>query len=146
MLRYFKVSFPPMSSHLIPAPLVLVTWKIFSTFYLTMSLHLNVGSVFSKHSIFVGLLIMILRTVWLGPALKMKTADLMWVDTLKALLVEIWLERNQKVFHDKLSTWMKRFEFARLNASSWCSLSKDFRDYYSQDIVLNWPAFTASPP
>ena len=89
---------------------------------------------------------MILRTVWLGPALKMKTADLMWVDTLKALLVEIWLERNQKVFHDKLSTWMKRFEFARLNASSWCSLSKDFRDYYSQDIVLNWPAFTASPP
>ena len=47
-----------MFSHLMPAPFVLVTWKILSTFYLTVSLHLNVGSVFSKHSIFVRPLIM----------------------------------------------------------------------------------------
>ena len=73
-----------------------------------------------------------------GPVLKMKTTDLLWVNAVKALLVEIWFERNQKVFHDKPSTWMERFDSARLNASSWCSLSKDFQDYSSQDIVLNW--------
>ena len=80
-----------------------------------------------------------------GLALKMKTTDLLRVNAVKALLVEIWFERNQRVFHDKPSTWMERFESVYLNASSWCSLSKDFQDYSSQDIVLNWPVFIASP-
>ena len=36
--------------------------------------------------------------VLVGLALRTKTADLLWVNTVKALLVGIWFERNQKVF------------------------------------------------
>jgi len=81
-----------------------------------------------------------------GPNLKKKTAECLWANAVKAFLAEIWFERNQRVFHDKSSTWMERYDSARLNASSWCSLSKFFQDYSSQEIVLNWSAFIASPP
>ena len=72
--------------------------------------------------------------------------DLVWANVVKALLAEIWFERNQRVFHEKSSTWMERYDSARLNTSSWCSLSKFFQDYSSQEIVLNWSSFIASPP
>ena len=81
-----------------------------------------------------------------GPNLKRKTAESLWTNAVKALLAEIWFERNQRVFHDKSSTWLERYDSAVLNASSWCSLTKYFQDYSSQEIVLNWPAFIAPPP
>lgn len=54
---------------------------------------------------------------------------------VKTLLVELWFERNQWVFHDKSSSWNGRLEYARLKASSWCSLFKvskiiPFKRYY----------------
>ena len=66
-----------------------------------------------------------------GPDLKKKTAELLWANAVKALLTEIWFERNQRVFHDKSSTWLERYNSAVLNASSWCSLTKYFQDYSS---------------
>ena len=35
---------------------------------------------------------------------------------------------------------MDRYEFARLNATFWCSLSKAFQDYSLQEIIVNWQA------
>ena len=64
-----------------------------------------------------------------GPDLKKKTAELLWANTVKTLLAEIWFDRNQRVFHDKSSTWWEGYDSALLNASSWCSLSKYFQDY-----------------
>ena len=69
-----------------------------------------------------------------GPALNKKTTELLWVNAVKALLVEVWFERNQRVFHDKHSTWMERYDSVRLRASSWCSLSKYFQDYSLQPL------------
>ena len=68
----------------------------------------------------------------------MKTASLLWCNAVKAILVELWLERNQRVFHNKASLWFDRYEFDRLNASSWYSLRKQFKDFSMQDILLNW--------
>ena len=56
-------------------------------------------------------------------------------------LTILWFERNQRVFHNKASPWSVRFEIARLNASSWCSLSKTFEDFSIQDISINCKAF-----
>ena len=83
--------------------------------------------------------------ILVDPALKKKTTELLWVNAVKALLVEIRFERNQRVFHDKPSTWMERYDSVRLSAPSWCSLSKYFQDYSLQEMLLNWPAFIASP-
>jgi len=78
--------------------------------------------------------------VLIGPKLNSRPR-LIWSNAVKAILSEIWLERNQRVFHDKASPWFVRFETARLNASSWCSLSKKFEDFFIQDISINWKAF-----
>lgn len=75
-----------------------------------------------------------------GPAMKKNTL-ILWCSPVKALLVELWFERNQRVSHNKASSWNDHFEFARLNASSWGSISKGFPDYSSQEIQLNWQAF-----
>ena len=75
-----------------------------------------------------------------------KIASLIWCNAVKAILAEIWFKRNQRVFHNKSSSCQNRYELARLNASSWCSLSKQFNDYSLQDIVLNWQAFILPPP
>lgn len=71
-----------------------------------------------------------------GPALK-EGPRLIWVNTVKALPAEIWFKQNQRVFHDKKLKWMDWFEAARLNASSWCILSKTFEDFSIQDLCLN---------
>ena len=52
-----------------------------------------------------------------GSNLK-KTSLILWCNAVKALLVEIWFERNQRVFHNTSSV-SDRFEYAYLNASSW---------------------------
>ena len=60
-----------------------------------------------------------------------------WINAVKAILSKIWLERNLRVFHNTTSSWSSRFESAHLNASSWCSLSKAFKDFSIQDISIN---------
>ena len=82
--------------------------------------------------------------ILLGPLLK-KKPKLLWVNAVKALLTEIWFERNQRTFNDRVSAWEDRFEFARLNASSWCTMSKTFEDYSIQELTLNWRAFIFPP-
>ena len=78
-----------------------------------------------------------------GPALKKKTASLLWVNVVKALLVEFQFERNQGVFLDKPLTRMDHFESTRLNAISWCSLSKVFtplQDYFAALASIHSPS------
>ena len=53
----------------------------------------------------------------IGPKLKSRP-NMIWSNAVKALLFEIWFERNQRVFHDKASPWLMRFETAKINASS----------------------------
>lgn len=78
--------------------------------------------------------------ILVGPKLK-PTLKLLWNNVVKSLLVDLWFERNQRVFHDRKTPWLDRFETARLNTSSWCILSKSFEDFSIQDLCLNWPAF-----
>ena len=80
----------------------------------------------------------------IGPRLKSKP-NLLWVNAVKAILSEIWFERNQRVFHAKASPWLVRFENAKLNASAWCSLAKTFKDFSISDICLNWKTFITPP-
>ena len=75
-----------------------------------------------------------------GPDLK-KTSSILWCNVVKALLIEICFERNQCVFHNTASVWSNQFEYARLNASSWCSMVKGFQNYSTHNIHLNWQAF-----
>lgn len=63
------------------------------------------------------------------PIVLDKGPQLLWFNAVKALLVELWFERNQRVFHGKTSTWLDWFEAARLNASHWCALSKTFVNF-----------------
>lgn len=63
--------------------------------------------------------------VLMGPKLK-ASPKLLWNNAFKALLADLWFERNQMVFHDKETPWFSRFEIVWLNASSWCSFSKAF--------------------
>ena len=78
-----------------------------------------------------------------GPDLK-KTSSILWC-AVKALLVEIWFERNQRIFHNTASVWSNRFVYACLIGSSWCSMVKEFHDYSTQDIHLNRQAFIVWP-
>lgn len=74
--------------------------------------------------------------ILIGPALK-KGPRLIWANAVKALLAEIWFEQNHGIFHDRKLGWLDRYEVARLNASSWCTLTKPFRDFSIQDLCLN---------
>lgn len=78
--------------------------------------------------------------ILIGPALK-KKPRLLWTNAIKVVLSEIWFERNQRVFHNKASSWIDRFEIAKINASSWCILNRIFEDYTIQALNLNWRAF-----
>ncbi|XP_038880890.1 Golgi SNAP receptor complex member 1-2-like isoform X2 [Benincasa hispida] len=49
----------------------------------------------------------------------------LWSNAVKAILTEIWLERNQRVFQDKSLLWMDPFEITKI--ASWSSLSKEFK-------------------
>ena len=63
----------------------------------------------------------------------------------KALLTEIWFERNQQIFHDKESPRTEIVCSAERNAAAWCSLNKEFENYCIQDICLNWDVFLSQP-
>ena len=77
------------------------------------------------------------QQVLMGPVFKKKTW-LIWANLSKAVLVEIWFERNQRTFHGKETHWPDRFEIASRNAAAWCTLHKDFEAFSIQDISLNW--------
>lgn len=76
----------------------------------------------------------------LGPLVAPKS-KILWVNAIKALFLELWLERNQRIFHDMHLDWLDRFESACLKVSSWCSLSKPFVNCTIQDICLKWKTF-----
>lgn len=67
--------------------------------------------------------------------------NLLWVAVVKAILSELWLERNQRNFQSSHISWFDRFESACLKFSSWYSLSKLFVGFLVQDIYQNWDAF-----
>ncbi|TYK21876.1 hypothetical protein E5676_scaffold494G00090 [Cucumis melo var. makuwa] len=70
-----------------------------------------------------------------------KTPRIIWEILSKALLIEIWIERNQRIFHDKARQRAEIMHAADLNAAAWCSLRKEFVNYSIQDICLNWNVF-----
>ena len=102
-------------------------------------LHLNCGSAFSKPFnicwVFYQNFKKNATQILAGPTLKKKAVDLLWVNEVKDLLVEVWFERNQRVFHDRPSIWMERYDSACLNATSWYSLSKISRILFAGDFV-----------
>ena len=69
-----------------------------------------------------------------------KKSRIIWVNLLKALLSELWFERNQHIFHDKARERAEIMRAVDLNATTRCSLKK-FPNYSIQDIYLNWNAF-----
>ena len=58
----------------------------------------------------------------------------------KALLAEIWFERNP-IFHEKARAWSDVMDTAKRNATAGCSLGQKFNDYSIQDLCLNWVVF-----
>ena len=63
----------------------------------------------------------------------------------RSLIVEIWYERNQRIFHDNKRIWSDIINTAKCNATAWCSLNKDFKDHSIQDLCLNWAVFISQP-
>ena len=78
-----------------------------------------------------------------GPYLSKKKPFLIWVNLIKALLAEIWFERNQCNASPmiKKRDWVDIVEISKRNAAAWCSSNAEFKDYSIQDICLNWTAF-----
>ena len=72
-----------------------------------------------------------------GPSLP-KKSRLIWLNLSKALLAELWFERNQWIFLDKERPRPEIFPSTKRNAAAWCSLNKEFGNYSIQDICLNW--------
>ncbi|KAA0068192.1 mediator of RNA polymerase II transcription subunit 8 isoform X2 [Cucumis melo var. makuwa] len=73
-----------------------------------------------------------------GPPLP-KKPRLIWLNLSKALLSELWFERNQHIFHGKEKPRLEILLSAKQNAVvAWCSLNKEFGDYSIQNICLNW--------
>ncbi|XP_038903695.1 uncharacterized protein LOC120090219 [Benincasa hispida] len=75
-----------------------------------------------------------------------KSTRLLWCNAVKALLADLWFERNQRIFYNKATSCQDRLEAARRQASSWCLLSDPFRAYSLSDFNLNWEAFISTPP
>ena len=124
---------------------IYVVWikNTFSTFFrvsLCSKLLVWLLQIFNFRWVYDGSLSGNVLQILSGPDL-MKTSSILWCNAVKALLVEIWLERNPCVFHNTTSVWYDRFDYAHLNASSWCSMVKGFQDQSTKDIYLNWQAF-----
>ena len=49
--------------------------------------------------------------ILIGPRFK-KQPQLLWINVVKALLVEIWFEQNQRVFKNKVTCWIDRYKIA----------------------------------
>ena len=79
-----------------------------------------------------------------GPRLP-KKSSIIWDNLSKALLSEVWFERNQRIFLDKARPRAEIMLAAELKAASWCSLKKEFAHFSIQDIYLNWAAFLSHP-
>lgn len=74
-----------------------------------------------------------------------KRPQINWENMSKAMLVELWFERNQRIFHNKARDWFETSDTAKRNAASWCSLNKEYNEYSIQDLCLNWAAFISQP-
>ena len=75
-----------------------------------------------------------------------KKPNLIWVNMEKALLAEIWFERNQRTLYDKERGLFDTVDTTKRNAAASCSLNAEFKDYSIQDICLNWTAFIRHSP
>lgn len=65
-------------------------WKLFSIFNLVWAFNED----FKSNVI----------SILIGPALK-ESPDLTWINVVKAVIAEIWFERNQRVFHNNSFSW-----------------------------------------
>ena len=95
-------------------------------------------SIFNIIWVFDGSLCSLVLQLLEGPLL-LKKPRLLWLNLLKAILSELWFERNQRIFHDKEKPSSEVLSAER-NAAALVSLNKDFGAYYIQDICLNWAA------
>ena len=55
-----------------------------------------------------------------------KKHQLIRLNLLKALLLELWFQRNQQIFQDKKRSSSKIFNSVQFNVAAWCSLYKNF--------------------
>ena len=100
MSQYFKESFPPMPLTSGLPPFMLITWKISSTFYFIVfasKCWFFLLQAFNFCWVFYHVFKNNVSQILAGPDLKKKTAELLWANTVKTLLAEIWFERNQIV-------------------------------------------------
>ena len=64
----------------------------------------------------------------MGPSLK-SASNFIWINVIKAIPLELGLERNQRIFQSKAFQWRNPCESAKNSASTWCSFSKKFMRY-----------------
>ena len=63
-------------------------------------------------------------------------AKVLWKCMVLPLMWVIWIERNNRIFEDKVMRSEDLFEKAKYLASLWASLDKNFKKFPL--IVLNW--------
>lgn len=74
-----------------------------------------------------------------GPNFLTK-ARLLWINASKAILSDIWSERNQRIFGDKSLEWVDRFELIKIRASN-LFIINIFDSYSLNDVHNNWGGF-----
>ena len=65
-------------------------------------------------------------------------AKVMWKCIVLSLLWVIWIERNNRIFQDKVMRSEDLFEKAKCLTSFWASSNKNFKEFPFSLIVLNW--------
>ena len=65
-------------------------------------------------------------------------AKVMWKCIVLSLLWVIWIERNNRIFEDKVMRSEDLFEKAKYLASLWAFSEKNFKEFPFSLIVLNW--------
>ena len=103
--------------------------KTTSSYFLIANTLGKCGGSYLQHLIFIGFFAMFLRSVAQIVICPRVNSHQLRIYTVKVVLSEIWFERNQCIFQDKSLQWFDHFEIARVKASSWCSLSKNYSDY-----------------
>ncbi|XP_022153214.1 uncharacterized protein LOC111020765 [Momordica charantia] len=79
-----------------------------------------------------------------GPPHLSSSVRFLWLNVVKALLSELWFERNSRLFEEKRRLFDESFYSAKFKASLWCSLVDSFLHHSPSMIYANWGAFINS--
>ena len=70
-----------------------------------------------------------------------RKANAVWGCLVLAVFWVIWLERNQRIFEDKIGADQEElWDRIKFWSSLWVSVTHEFRDYSFADILRDWKA------